>query len=68
MITFKDFKQRLQEQIQQTAVNDTTPLEGMPPAMFTMTRQSVRTYQTVNVALYYAKQINHYFTIIFHSH
>ncbi|MEY4526710.1 MAG: hypothetical protein RL768_429 [Nitrospirota bacterium] len=65
MITFKDFKQSLEEQVQQTAVNDATPLEGMPPAMITMVRQSVRTYPTVNVALYYAQQIRKYFTILY---
>lgn len=63
MMTFKDFKQSLQEQ--QTAVNDAAPLVGMPPALVTLTRQSVRTYPTVNVALYYAKQINRYFTILY---
>lgn len=66
MIHFKAFKQKIQEQVQQTAVNDMAPLVGMPPAMLTLTRQSVRSYPiAVNVALYYAKAIDRYFTIFY---
>lgn len=69
MIHFKAFKQKIQEQVQQTAVNDMAPLVGMPPAMLTLTRQSVRSYPTAprgaNIALYYAKQVNRYFTILY---
>jgi hypothetical protein len=65
MMTFKQKLQQLQEQVQQ-AVNDANPLEGLPPALVTMTRQSVRNYPKMNVALYYAKQIRRYFTILYH--
>lgn len=66
MMTFKAFQQSLDEEIQQTAVNDATPLSGLPPALVTMTRLTVRTYPTMNVALYYSKAINRYFTILYH--
>jgi hypothetical protein len=67
MMTFRTFTELLQEHIQDTAVNDEVPLKGMPPALLTMARQSIRQFPNGNtVALYYSKQIGRYFTIVYH--
>lgn len=60
----KSFRQFVSEQ---TATNELEPLTTIPPAMLTMSRISIRTYPGMNVALYYAKPINRYFTVLYHQ-
>lgn len=60
----KSFRQFVREQ---TATNELEPLTTQPPALITMYRVSVRTYPGMNIALFYAKQINRYFTVLYHQ-
>jgi hypothetical protein len=61
----KSFRQFIQESPVPLGSQDSSPLTQMPPTMVVMNRESVRQYPHTKIALYYAKSIDRYFTIIY---
>ena len=64
MVPFKQFIEA--KTLDEETTHEMTQLKGMPPALITLNRLSVRNY-SVNtwVALYKAKQIDRFFTVLY---
>lgn len=61
MLKFTEFREE-----SESNPHDTIPLSQMPPALINLQRVSVRQFQNgTNVALYYSKTINRFFTILY---
>ena len=64
MMSFRTFIQEAHA----TLPLDQTPVETPPPALLTMTRESIRTFPNQTyVALYFAKSIKKYFAVVYHT-
>lgn len=64
MMSFKQFIEG--KTVDEETTHDLTPMKGMPPALVTMNRLSVRHFDSNTwVALYKAKQIDRFFTVLY---